>query len=576
MEGIISIDNSKYTSATVHISSDSSEIKLTGFDNIGKVFNGDSVNVVNHKCSLVTSNINGTPIIGLLNLYSKYKFKANKKGIERFKFKPLSPNFPEFLVASRLKRQYNENILVVIKYLSWNEYTPFGELICDLGTVSCIDTLYNGVLYKYNLNKVYPKISKNIITDILSYEFNKCPIGYKDIRHLNIISIDPPTTRDIDDALSFELLDDGVTRIGVHISDVIGTLNYMGISETFINDSLNTSVYAPHKTVNMLPEFLSTNMLSLLPDKNRLTLTLWLTIKDCNVIESRIEKCLIQNRKNFSYDEFDKHCKGDDSAYYNLYNNVRNLCYRNLHSKFVKNYDSHKLIEKLMIIYNCEATEFIIKSGNKPVYRIHEEINMVQYNQDTDSDLSDFLKIITNKAAKYTFDNSCTGHYALGLYNYTHFTSPIRRFVDCYNHYLVHTILTTDISQVSINLEQINFTNSSIKKADRMFSQLRLSQLIAETHEHLFQGYIYNFDPIKLKVSIYIPSKKITLTKNLIDKKIENLYTTNIYDKRCIDIIEKDTGKKDTYEMYKLLNMSIYNVENKYDPYSTLVIKFID
>ena len=71
--------------------------------------------------------------------------------------------------------------------------------------------------------------------------------------------------------------------------DPIYKLNHL------LNDKLSTSIYCPHRVINMFPKELSNNIISLLPNKNRLAITMWLTIEHNDVIAVKFEKTIINN-----------------------------------------------------------------------------------------------------------------------------------------------------------------------------------------------------------------------------------------------------------------------------------------
>ena len=72
MNGIIYIKSSNYSEAIVENKFD--QIYINGYENIGNIFHGDYVNITNNKCNLIKSNISSKVLIGVLELYSKYKF----------------------------------------------------------------------------------------------------------------------------------------------------------------------------------------------------------------------------------------------------------------------------------------------------------------------------------------------------------------------------------------------------------------------------------------------------------------------------------------------------------------------
>ena len=562
--GMISIHDPLYTKSTILFDNDKT-VEIETFNHIGKVFHGDIVRIEKNKCILSQSNIKTKTIIGVLELYSKYKFKSNKRGVERFKCIPIEKYYPAFLVTSTAKRTYNKNILVQFKYLSWDDKLPYGQIVHIIGEVDNITALYDGVLYRYNLNKKTFRFNKQELENIKKESLLNMK-GYRDITDIYTISIDPDGTLDIDDAFSYSFTKDHCT-LGIHISDVIGTLHDYGLSH-LLQDTLSTSIYAPHKTIHMFPTTLSNQLISLLTNKRRKSITLWLDIYDNKIISSSIEKTVIINKKTYSYDEFTKR----SGKFKKITTIIKHLHYKNITERFKVGFDSHRLIEKLMIIYNCEACRFIQSNGYNPIYRTHgNKINSNTEIVDVDIELGHFLKIINSKSAMYTLDNIDTTHYSLQLDNYIHFTSPIRRYVDCYNHSLIHRVLSNlDKYSISINIDNINRINKLVKKTDRIFSKLRISEYIKETGITQFKGYIYDIQDGK--VSIYIPSHKLSIVKRLVDKKLNTIYSVETDVENTIKIVNKQTRTTEKIlHMNIRIDIRIYNIIGK-NPYKNTII----
>ena len=90
-----------------------------------------------------------------------------------------------------------------------------------------------------------------------------------DLRERIIYSIDPPTARDLDDALSVEPLPDGTFRVGVHIADVSFFVRPgMKVDAEAVYRA--TSVYLSNFVVPMLPRILCEELCSLNPGVDRL------------------------------------------------------------------------------------------------------------------------------------------------------------------------------------------------------------------------------------------------------------------------------------------------------------------
>ena len=99
-----------------------------------------------------------------------------------------------------------------------------------------------------------------------------------DLRSLPTFTIDPPTARDFDDAISAERLDDGAVRVWVHIADVS---HYVRPGSAVDREAFRraTSVYVPGAVEPMLPEALSNRACSLVPHQDRLAVTVELELR---------------------------------------------------------------------------------------------------------------------------------------------------------------------------------------------------------------------------------------------------------------------------------------------------------
>lgn len=566
MEGTIKILNSKYKKC--EITSKTSKIIINNYENIGNIFTNDIVKIENNKISQIKSNINNIQIIGLIEYESKYKFGFNKRGIEKYKFIPLLPNYPNFIVASKSKKKYKNNVIAVIKFLKWKDTLPYGEIINILGLYNDMNVLYNGILYKYNLNRKSIKLNKTEIYNLKNLTFNENLPNYDNITNHNIISIDPEGTLDIDDALSFYKISNNVYKIGIHISDVIGNLRILKLTK--ILNNLTSSIYLPNKVIDMLPKMLSNNILSLLPNKKRLAISLWLNIKDNKIINTNISKSIIINKKKYSYDEFElKHFNNKDSKYYEFIKLVKKLKYNNLSCS-----DSHKFIEKLMIIANCEIIKILEIHNKKIIYRKHDNSINIENYKNIDENLFKFLNIIKSKSAIYTYSNTCTNHHALNILKYTHYTSPIRRFVDCYIHNLIHQVLDKSYKEnINIDIEKINIFNKNLKIAEREFSKLTLYNNIKRTNDNEFNGYIYDFR--NNLIFVYIPCIKLSISKCLIDNKLKEILHAK-YDKKNIYLNNNKNTNNLIIKLFKLYKFNIYLQNNKYNPYDKLIIYLED
>lgn len=549
--GTLNILKQDYSLASILPFDDNLEkINIEGYETIGKAFHEDLVKLEGNKVYVINSYIETKKICGVLEFYSKTKYPPNKKGVERFRFIPFSKHYPNFIVSSKCKSKYTKNVIAVIKYLSWTDTLPYGEIIRIIGDIHDENSIYESVLYTNNLLLDKRKLENRIFKNLkeLSTE------NFTNIMDKEVISVDPVGTKDIDDAFHYEKVDDFMIKIGIHISNVIDTLEYYRMTY-ILNDNLCSSVYTPTKVYNMLHEQLSTNILSLIQDKKRYAVTLWLTIKDNKIIDRNIEKTVLVNKKQYSYDEFEK-CIKQGKRYYDIFQCIKNLKYKNI---IYEEFDSHTFIEKLMTIYNSEIADLFISHRNTLAIFRNQKSCITCEQKNVDNTITKFLNIINKAAAEYSFENN--GHISLGLNSYVHITSPIRRYVDCFNQKALLSILDKKFMfNLSIDLDMINKYQISIKKAERMFAKLKLKQIL---NNQIITTYIYNVD--EKYMYLYLSDYKISIRKKLIEKGLENIISTNC-SCNCIEITNNHTEEIITLPLLKKLNVNIFSICNSIYP----------
>jgi ribonuclease R len=126
----------------------------------------------------------------------------------------------------------------------------------------------------------------------------------RDLRALTTFTIDPPTARDLDDAVSAEELDGGAVRVWVHIADVAAHVR-PGSHVDREAFKRGTSVYVPGLVEPMLPETLSNQACSLVPHQDRLAVTVELELEGARVRRSAFHRSLIRSDKRLTYPDVD-------------------------------------------------------------------------------------------------------------------------------------------------------------------------------------------------------------------------------------------------------------------------------
>ncbi|KAJ2556022.1 exosome catalytic subunit dis3 [Coemansia sp. RSA 1933] len=125
----------------------------------------------------------------------------------------------------------------------------------------------------------------------------------RDLRDLDVCSIDPPGCTDIDDALHAFVLPNGNFQVGVHIADVT---NFVKPNTAMDKEAAyrSTTVYLVDKRIDMLPELLGTNLCSLMSKVDRLAFScIWELDADANIVDVAFHKSVIHSKASLSYEE---------------------------------------------------------------------------------------------------------------------------------------------------------------------------------------------------------------------------------------------------------------------------------
>ena len=161
---------------------------------------------------------------------------------------------------------------VLVKIEDWPEKadSPFGKIIKVLGLPGEHNTEIHSILAQYGLPYDFPNeveaYANTIDTSIKPEEIAK----RRDMRDVLTFTIDPKDAKDFDDALSFQVLENGNYEVGIHIADV----SHYVVPGTILDEEAYeraTSVYLVDRVVPMLPEILSNNACSLRPNEEKYT-----------------------------------------------------------------------------------------------------------------------------------------------------------------------------------------------------------------------------------------------------------------------------------------------------------------
>jgi exoribonuclease-2 len=304
-------------------------------------------------------------------------------------------------------------------------------------------------LYKrFGIKETYPqkviKESNELVQKDVTYD------RFLDISKLELFSIDDENTKDIDDALSVELLDDK-TRIGVHISNVASVIES---SSALDKEALKRgeTIYLPEGSIPMFPPEMVEKLLTLSEKNTRKAVSLFITFDaDFNISNYEFIQTKINVKRNISYKEaneiFLKSQQG--KRLLDISRDLREKRVKNgavilqlptmkivvdgdnveSISKYSMTTDSHNIISEFMVLLNNLAARYFSENKIPAVFRSQIDNTSVDINSlDRDSELFPIEVIRYLRPTKIT--TIAEPHKFLGIDAYVQVSSPIRRYLD--------------------------------------------------------------------------------------------------------------------------------------------------
>ncbi len=415
---------------------------------------------------------------------------------------PEDPRFAFSITVTQPVTNVQDGDAVIIKLIEQQEFTGSvtGEIIKILGSPASVAVQAELVVEKFGLAKGFNSETKK---ESLLASPSPGPDKREDLRELLHITIDGADAKDFDDAVCVEKIVGGV-RLFVSIADVSAYVK-PGSRLDLEAFERGTSVYFPGTVIPMLPENLSNNLCSLLPNEDRLTLTVMLDYDQSGQLTNkRLFRSIIKSKHRFTYDIVKKILIDQDQAIRKAHKDFltplqwASELAKKLQKKRIKrgairfsipaaaislNLDNtvnsitrtqthfaHQIIEEFMLAANEAVANTFVESGRKTLFRIHERPdqdkvsefakfaatlgftllqtgeNSLWYNDVIDNAAGTTHEYIINNLLLRTmqqarYSSDNSGHFGLATDNYLHFTSPIRRYPDLVVHRQICTLL---------------------------------------------------------------------------------------------------------------------------------------
>lgn len=197
----------------------------------------------------------------------------------------------------------NEKVLVKMERWESPQTDPVGSVVKVLGRAGEHETEMQAVMATHGFGEDFPPEVLQQAQEIAAHrEIAKEEIEKRrDMREVPTFTIDPDDAKDFDDALSVQELEDGQVEIGIHIADVT---HYVEPGSAIDNEAREraTSVYLVDRVIPMLPEVLSNDICSLVPEQDRLTFSAVFVIdKNHTVVDEWYGRTVIHSNKRFTY-----------------------------------------------------------------------------------------------------------------------------------------------------------------------------------------------------------------------------------------------------------------------------------
>lgn len=213
--------------------------------------------------------------------------------------------YTDFFIPQASIKGAKDGDKVVVQLTKWNtgETAPEGNIIQVLGVPGEHQTEIHAILAAYGLPYEFPyevtTFANEIDTSIQASEIAK----RRDMRSVLTFTIDPKDAKDFDDALSFQILENGRYEIGIHIADVS---HYLQEDTVLDQEAFKraTSVYLVDRVVPMLPEVLSNEACSLRPNEEKYTFSAIFEMdSNAKILKEWFGRTVINSNERFSYEE---------------------------------------------------------------------------------------------------------------------------------------------------------------------------------------------------------------------------------------------------------------------------------
>lgn len=476
----------KHLSGAMH--NDRVVIRILGKDSVGVRREGEVIRILERANALVVGTYSSSPHYGFV--------VPDENRISK-----------DFFIPKGSEHGARNGDKVVIRVTRWPEQrnNPEAEVVQILGHKGAPGIDIESIIWKHKLPKGFPADVEMYLKEIPGEVRLEDIEGREDFRNLMMVTIDGEDAKDLDDAVSLEILPTGLFRLGVHIADVG---HYVPFGSVLDKEAYKraTSVYLVDRVIPMLPKQLSNGICSLNPQVDRLALSIMMDIDgDGNVQRHQIYESVINVNERMTYSNVKKILVDRDPELMQRYgylvdmlHNMGQLCGilrgRRLsrgaidfdfpEAKVILNQQgkpveikkadrsiADQIIEEFMLVANETIAEAFFWMEVPFMYRIHEEpdeekllqlnrflatfgLSLRGINKIHPKALQSLVQqvegrpeqrvvntILLRSMKQARYSEENLGHFGLAAKHYCHFTSPIRRYPDLVIHRIIKSVI---------------------------------------------------------------------------------------------------------------------------------------
>ncbi|XP_068761026.1 3'-5' exoribonuclease HELZ2-like [Montipora capricornis] len=487
----------------------------------------------------------------------------------------------------------NGKYLFLVQFLQWrsDNTLPLGIIIGKLPQINTLEASMDILFAEHGIRKPFEEESKLEVRRKFPSTWSVPYEEYQTRQKIEgAFTIDPETSKDLDDALTVEQVEESVYRIGVHIADVSF---FVEEGTALDRDAFFrcTSYYPGHdyESVPMLPPELTENHCSLLPGRDRLCVSVFLDLSDKGelVAEPTMERTIVKSCCRLSYGDAQKIIDGQDCTTqqisFDTAENIRSLSFLAQRRRLFRlrgasfdhwsncdddpeNFKAHEMVEEMMILANQQVANRLfaelpdvtplrvqlppkehrlkewtekygqytkyslcirgfyseetlkkmtreVKVSEAAAFKVQQSVWREICNAEKANDQGKLQFLICNEShhpqlvvancefrrlqpkAQYACNEDETDeknvHFSMGMSHYTHFTSPIRHFVDIQVHRVLLGLIQESHGSKKISKNQVGkvcrrstFAQENSRKFDKGCKKVQVaSKLKVRSHK---------------------------------------------------------------------------------------------